>query len=217
MFYGVLSSFFCLLALVFLFLGLRTLFKGTWFWGWVRGMSAALLVATSILLALIAWDMRSYRALLEDSPLITVAFEQVGEQAFVATMTSVDGGEVKEFYLRGDQWQIDARVVRWKGIARSLKPGYRLDRISGRYFSLEDERSLERTVYSLFEQEYGVDFWAVAHQSKAGLPLFEAAYGSAAFLPMADAAIFEVALSSSGLVAKPLNNAAQKAVQLWLN
>ena len=30
-----------------------------------------------------------------------------------------------------------------------LKPGYQLDRIQGRYFALEDERSKERTLYSL--------------------------------------------------------------------
>src|SRR5690625_7570671 len=60
--------------------------------------------------------------------------------------SSSDGTE-QEFDLRGDQWQLDARIIKWQGFvaAMGVKPGYRLDRISGRYYTLEDERSAERT------------------------------------------------------------------------
>src|SRR5690625_5714508 len=56
--------------------------------------------------------------------------------------SSSDGTE-QEFDLRGDQWQLDARIIKWQGFvaAMGVKPGYRLDRISGRYYTLEDERS----------------------------------------------------------------------------
>jgi hypothetical protein len=40
-------------------------------------------------------------------------------------------------------------------------------------------------------------------------------YGSATYLPMADGADYEVTVSQSGLVARPLNDAARLAVGAW--
>ncbi len=219
MFFGILSTVSGILALLLLVMAIRTLFKRTRFWWLLRTLSAGLLLTVALLLGLVSWDMKNYQTLLEDKPLASLSFEKVGEQAYIATLNYVKGGVTKEFYLRGDQWQIDARILRWKGMMNRLgsKPGYRMDRLSGRYFHVDDERTRERTVYSLIEQEYGLDFWALAHQSKRDLPIVEASYGSAAFLPMADGALFEVALSGSGLVAKPVNSIAKKATQQWLN
>ena len=41
----------------------------------------------------------------------------------------------KQYVLYGDQWQIDARVVRWKlpALMAGVPPLYRLERLSGRY------------------------------------------------------------------------------------
>jgi hypothetical protein len=43
----------------------------------------------------------------------------------------------------------------------------------------------------------------------------DALYGSATFLPMADGALYEIKVSQSGLVARPLNQAARDAVAGW--
>lgn len=219
MFYGALATVTSFFALLILAAAVRMLLRGTWFWAWLKGTAAVLCVALAASLGLIAYDMYSYQQLSLDKPVATVSFERVEKQAFIATVALTDSGETREFYLRGDQWQMDARILRWKSIIRSMggKPGYRLDRISGRYLTLEDERTQERTVYSLHEQDYGLDFWAWAYKKEGQAPLLDAAYGSATYVPMVDGALFEVALSQSGLVAKPLNAAAQKAVQVWLN
>lgn len=216
MFYGAASLISTLVGLLVLIVGVRLLLKGTWFWGWIRGMGGVFLIALAIGLSFIALDLYSYQQLLIDKPVATVSFAQVDKQKFIATVTKTDSGETSEYYLSGDQWQIDARVIRWKGAMRSFggKPGYRLDRISGRYLTLEDERTRERTVYALREQEYGIDLWAWARDQDQ-MPWMDAAYGSATFLPMADGALYEVALSHSGLLAKPLNAAAEKAVNYW--
>ena len=41
--------------------------------------------------------------------------------------------------LRGDEWQMDARVVNWKPPATllGLDPIYQLDRLSGRYSDID--------------------------------------------------------------------------------
>lgn len=216
MFYSVASIASVAIGLVVFILGLRLLLKGTWIGGWVRGMSGVFFIALAVGLTFIALDLYSYQQLLIDKPVARVDFTQVDKKKFIAKLSMVDSGQTREFYLSGDQWQIDARVIRWKGAVRTVggKPGFRLDRISGRYASVADERTQQRTVYALEEQEYGLDLWAWARE-RDDLPWMDAAYGSATFLPMADGAAFEVALAHSGLVAKPLNDAAKRAVNIW--
>jgi hypothetical protein len=43
----------------------------------------------------------------------------------------------------------------------------------------------------------------------------DALYGSATYLPMVDGALYEIKVSQSGLLARPLNQAAREAVGSW--
>ena len=47
------------------------------------------------------------------------------------------------------------------------------------------------------------------------MPWIDAVYGNAAFVPMEDGALFEVTLSHTGLLARPLNDPAKEAVNRW--
>lgn len=217
MFYGLLSSISGIFCLVLIFFGLRLLIRRGWVAGFLRGVSGVGFIAAALLIALVALDLYSYQQMITDKPIATISFVKVDEFTYKATLVFTDSGKTQDYELKGDQWQLDARVIRWKGAFRAIggKPGYRLDRISGRYLSLEDERLRERTVYSLGEKELGPDLWAWVHKKKEAMPWVEAAYGSATFVPMVDGGLYEVALSNSGLVAKPLNTAAKNAVSFW--
>ena len=41
-------------------------------------------------------------------------------------------------------WQLDGRLIRWKGLAEliGLEPGYRLERLSGRFLAIEQQARL---------------------------------------------------------------------------
>jgi hypothetical protein len=43
----------------------------------------------------------------------------------------------------------------------------------------------------------------------------DAVYGSATFLPMADKAAYAISASQTGLIARPLNEAARNAISGW--
>ena len=62
----------------------------------------------------------------------------------------------------------------------------------------------ERTVYALSENP-GVDLWTLSIEYPRWLPFVDAVYGSATYLPMADGARYEVSITQSGLIARPLN------------
>jgi hypothetical protein len=116
------------------------------------------------------------------------------------------------FMLYGDDWQLDARVLKWKGWANllGLDAQYRLERISGRYRDIEQERRDERTVYAL-SQNPGLDLWELSNRYRRWLPFVDAMYGSATYLPMAETARYEVKMTQTGLIARPMNAAAESA------
>jgi hypothetical protein len=125
-------------------------------------------------------------------------------------------GSTQQFVLRGDEWQLDARVLKWKPVANILgfDTGYRLERLSGRYSDVASERTEPRTVYALTPDAL-IDVWNLAQRHSAWLPAVDAYYGSATYLPMADGAKFAISVSQSGLVARSENDAGRGAIDVW--
>jgi len=125
-------------------------------------------------------------------------------------------GLKQQFELRGDEWQMDARLLKWQAPVNVLgfDSAYRLERLSGRYTDIVNERAAPRTVHAL-QVPAQLDAWELARRYKEWLPWIDALYGSATFVPMADGALFEVKVTQSGLVARPLNQAARQAVGSW--
>jgi hypothetical protein len=95
-----------------------------------------------------------------------------------------------------------------------MKTGYRLERISGRYLLLDDERTKQRSIYPLSSSAIGVDIWQWL-QSMNSDSLVDARYGNSTFLPMVDGGQYQISVSSSGLLARPLNQPARDAVDQW--
>lgn len=203
-------------ALLLVFWGGKVLLSGSWFLGFLRGSIGLVLLAGALLIVLVALDVYSYRNLGNEHSVGTISFERLDEQHFMVKLSDEDG-LAREFELHGDQWQLDARMLKWKGaLARwGIEPAYRLDRLSGRYLTLQDERNKERSVYALAESGHGVDVWSALREMGGRLPVVDAVYGSATFLPMQDGAVYEVRISHTGLLAKPLNQQAQTALTEW--
>jgi len=144
-----------------------------------------------------------------------VSFTRAGDAQFDARLT-YPSGETQNFALRGDEWQIDARVLKWRPLANivGFDTAYRLERIAGRYSDIDRERTALRTVYALNPPDR-VDVWALVRAWHRYVPWIDALYGSAVYLPMTDGALYEVVVTQSGLIGRPLNQAARQAVGNW--
>lgn len=204
-----------LIGLLFLIAAIRRLRRRRVVGGVAHGAAALIFFLAAACALLIGTSLRSYQRLAFEQPAGEVQLTRTGDRQFDAVLSYPDG-ERASFALRGDEWQIDARVLKWHAFANlvGFDAAYRLERISGRYASLEDERNLPRTVYDLHPPGR-IDLWALAHRYRAWIPWVDALYGSATFLPMADGALYEIKVSQSGLVARPLNQAARDAVSGW--
>lgn len=142
-------------------------------------------------------------------------FRRINPEEFQARLM-VDGENDRFYVLRGDEWQIDARVISWTPPATilGLDPVYQLERLSGRYADIDREQSDVRTVHSLAPAS-PLDLWAIARRFPALTPGIDAYYGTATYVPVADGARFSVSLSRDALIARPENDRARQALGAW--
>ncbi len=176
---------------------------------------AGIVILTATGACLVAVNLLTYARLTHEQEAARVSTRQLGERNFAVSVRTRNAPE-RHFNLRGDEWQIDARVLKWRALGTVLgfDTVYRLERLSGRYSDVPSERTASRTVHEL-SADPGLDFWSAARRYHQYMPLADALYGSAAYVPMAEGAEYAVTVSASGLVVRPANEAARKALGGW--
>jgi hypothetical protein len=204
-------------GVTFAVIGVRNLFRARL---WTAGSSlvaGAIFLAGGVALLSIAANLHTYARLTYEAPVAELLFEARGPQRYQATLSRLPVAERQVFMVNGDEWQLDARVLKWQGWANviGLDAQYRLERISGRYRDIEQERNGARSVYALSENP-GWDLWTWTSDHPGRLPFVDAVYGSATYLPMAHGARYRVTISQTGLLARPMNAAAEAASQNWM-
>lgn len=203
-------------GLLLLILACQRLYRARFLAAGGSAFTGSLLLAIAALLFVVSSNLHTYARLTFERPVAEIVFEQRAPQTFNATLTQVPNGEIQMFVLAGDEWQLDARVLKWKGWANlfGLDAQYRLERVSGRYRDITQERTAERTVYPLAEN-LGLDLWQLTLDKPDRLPFVDAIYGNAAYMPMSDGARYEISITQTGLIARPVNAAAQQAAGSW--
>ena len=181
----------------------------------MHGTSSLVLFLATVAIGLLGANLLTYHRLTREQPALEAQFKRAGDERYAALLT-YPSGETQELALSGDEWQVDARVLKWRPLANLIgfDTAYRLERISGRYTDLARERTQERTVYALNPPDR-IDVWTLLRSWRRYVPWADALYGSAVYVPMGDGARYEVVVSQSGLVARPLNEAARQAVGAW--
>jgi hypothetical protein len=169
------------------------------------GLLLALLVLVTAALAVtLIVSTRGYRALTREEVALVVRTEPDGAQRFIASVRFPDG-RAETFRLAGDEVYVDARILKWKPMANliGLHTAYELDRIAGRYRGLEDEQTKQRTLFAL-GREKPLDLFDLRRSFPVLAPLVDAEYGSATFVTASRPAAYEVRVSTSGLLVRPI-------------
>jgi hypothetical protein len=168
-----------------------------------RALAALALIACAGLAGTLAVATLGYQALTREEVAARVAIEPGGPQQFVARFRFADGRQAS-YALAGDQIYVDAHVLKWKPAANllGLHTAYQLERVAGRYAALEKERSAPRTVHALSAQR-PLDIFELRTRYLLLEPLLDVEYGSATFVPADRHAVYEVRISTSGLLVRP--------------
>ena len=205
-----------LIALPLEALALRRLVKLRVAGGAFYFLLGAFFILLGVAAGLVAASLHGYQRLTHEQLAAKVTLRQLGERQYALTLEA-PGSAARHYEMRGDEWQIDARVLKWRPAATiaGFDTLYRLERLSGRYGDIIQERTAKRTVHALAVTDEPVDLWDLAKRYHSYVPLVDALYGSAAYVPMAEGAEYTVTVSATGLVIRPGNEAAKKAVGGW--
>jgi hypothetical protein len=165
-----------------------------------RSVTGLALLAAGLAVAAALYGMQGFRALTREEVIAVVSVRPVGPQRFDASVRLPDGRNLG-FVLAGDELYMDAHVIKWKPFASvlGLHTAYQLDRIAGRYRSIEHERHSVRTVHSLAPDTL-VDLFDLRRRHAFLAPFYDADYGSATFVAVNRPAELEVRVSTTGLL-----------------
>ncbi len=198
--FGLVGIVFALLGAMLLLSGIGALIRLRPFRFVSRTIFGLLLLAVGGLAAMIAIGTYGYTALTHEDVAATLLVQPTGPQRFSATVRYPDLREVK-FELAGDEVYVDAQILKWKPIANlvGLHTAYELDRIAGRYRSIEHERSATRTVFPL-SRDKPLDLFDLRRRYTFLAPLLDAEYGSASYVAVSRPAELELRVSTTGLL-----------------
>lgn len=200
--------------------GIGWMFRGKPVKGGRGVLGGGAFLALGAILGLLGLNIQSYHRLTWDRPVATIEIRQLGSpQLFEATLTEPPteqdpNGVARTFEVHGDEWRLEARVLKWKPWANvlGLNAQYRLDRFSGRYADTQQELTDERSVYDIRPTRHsGIDLWPIARDYSRRAPVVDTLYGSGTYMPMAHGARYEVRITQNGLIARPTNEAAAEA------
>jgi hypothetical protein len=152
----------------------------------------------------LAISLRGYRFLSEETPVVQIDSRILTPQRWALILSWPDGS-TRQVTLAGDDFQVDAIVLKWKlpAMLAGMPPLYRLDRISGRYDDASQEMTAPRTVID-FREAGPSDLLDLHKQFPEWLPQVDTLFGSGAFLPLVDGGHYSVSLMRTGaLVARP--------------
>ena len=199
-----LSLGFAALAALFAGFAVRTFRRRRWVGTAGRSTVGALFASLAALAATLSASTQGYRALTAEEVAMTVTTVPTGLHAFQAYVEFPDGRDTT-LAVRGDQILVDARILKWRYVANliGLNTQYELDRLTGRYANIEDERTLERTVHSL-GAEKPLDLYDLLERYSLLRLLVDAEYGSATYVDVTVPARLEIRVSTTGLLVREI-------------
>lgn len=205
--FGLAGLVFGIVGALLLLSGLGALIRLRPFRFVLRATFGLLLLAVGALAATIAIGTHGYTALTREDIAATLLVQPTGPQRFSATVRYPDLREVK-FELAGDEVYVDAQILKWKPVANvfGLHTAYELDRIAGRYRSIDHERSAARTVFPL-SRDKPLDLFDLRRRYTLLAPLLDAEYGSASYVVVSRPAEIELRVSTTGLLMREVKQA----------
>lgn len=195
----VLSIIFLLMAIVLFSYAVMALRKKHVLGGLGRILFTALCLNLALLTAGISIGIRGYQALTQEQLAASVSIEKTAPQRFRAHFM-FPNGEQESFELAGDEILVDAHILKWHPWANilGLQTVYRLDRVAGRYTSIEDEQAQKRSVYSL-ARDNPINLFEISRRINTK-PFLDAQYGSGTFLQVEHNVLYEIRVSTTGLL-----------------
>lgn len=185
--------------------------------GMVWTIQGSLYLALFMVILLVYSNLHTYQRLTHESLVADVYLRQLSNQKYQLSISYSEADEDQHYYvLQGDQWQLDARILKWKGWANllGLDSYYQLDRLSGRYEDISLARKRAPSVVDLRQPPRGLDIWKLKQLLQGKLGFVDTLFGQGVYMPMVDGAHYRVTVGQSGLIVRPVNTIAKQRMSL---
>ena len=157
-------------------------------------------------IAIIILGTEGYRGLTKEEKVARVEISPTGSQTYQARLVFNNGDE-QVFSLNGDEVLIDGYVLKWKPWVNilGLHSAYRLDRVSGRYRSVEDEKQKQRSVFAINNKGgKGIAEWREDYSVLT--VLLDVEHGSASFASAEQRKEYHLMVTTDGLLLRPIQD-----------
>lgn len=198
---------FALIALVpaawFSFRGLRHLFQRHLLRAGLQGSMGLGLAGLAAISGSIGLNAYGYQRLTWEAPVAEIHVIQPMGNGWIVTLREPEQAP-REFYLVGDQWRLEAQVIKWDSWANliGLDSQYRLERISGRFSDITEAKQTLSSAYDL-----QVDNSKLLERiPPKWQPWVDTQYGNGVYMPLTANSKYSISISQNGLVARTLRH-----------
>jgi hypothetical protein len=201
------------------FRGFHHMFQGEVGRGIPRIVLGAPIAIIGLAFALLGVNTQSFARLTYEAPVADVYVKSLdkAQNLYQVTVVRRDGPqETLTCKVQGDEWELTARVQKWKPWANDLglDATYLLDQMDNKYFTADRGNGKPITACDLKGPPPAVNayvphswlFWITDHSYTE-----DRKFGSGAYMPLADGATYRVIMTQSGLNAEPANDQARAA------
>ncbi len=183
--------------------------------GLLWSMQGVIVLSAFIITLLVYSNLHTYQRLTYEAPIADIYVHQLSSQKFQLSLSFSNADNDQQYYvLQGDQWQLDARILKWSGWANllGLDSYYQLDRLSGRYDDVTQARQQFPSIHDLSTEARGVDLWKLKKLLQTKMSFVDTFFGQGVFMPMLDGAHYQVSIGQGGLLVRAMNDVAKASM-----
>jgi hypothetical protein len=169
-----------------------------------RFLTFLIFAFVSLTLSIILFGTQGYQSLTKEEQVAVVKISPIDKQVFNARLI-LQNGEQQLFNLKGDELLIDAYILKWKPWVNILgiHTAYRLERVSGRYKDINDEKQKERSIFAIKNaNDAGIAKWRDDYSFLSFL--LDVEHGSASFVNADITSEYELMVTTDGLLIRPV-------------
>lgn len=182
----------------------------------ICGFQALFILSLFVIALLLYSNLNTYNRLTAEQDVAEVVVRNVAGKQYELELTS-ESGQSKRFLINGDEWQVDVRIIKWKGWANllGLDSYYQLDRLSGRYKNIDQANGAKLIAHKISKEQTGLSIWKLRRLAGSRLAYLDTYFGQSVFMPMVHLAEYKLSVTQAGLIARPSNKIASQALDAW--
>ncbi|HLF10417.1 MAG TPA: hypothetical protein VJA26_04320 [Gammaproteobacteria bacterium] len=160
-------------------------------------------ILAGLLVLLLSASIYTYSVLTDETVIAELRFDRTGNREYLAYLRTGNRCEEHVYPVVGDQWRVDAEFLKWKywALLFGLESQYRLDRLEGRYRSVDEQNNNPNLAHDLGEGT-AIDVVELASALGPVNFLTDATYGSSTYQDIDPRQVYYVSKTPTGIITR---------------